>query len=339
MVFSVKLIKSRTLPVVSHMGSVVSMNINLKLVGSHCNMRCTYCYEHDKPHWVQRFMRPEEVAAFIDRLPSNIHLRFLLHGGEPLLYPKREMIRLLQIIEKSAKNRSSLHIQTNGTLIDAEWISIFQDYTQDFVFSISIDSFENENVRIIPGQEFIPLIKKKLNLLQVHAVPVGIVSVVSKANIKGFNYFLKELVDYGVHYLTVNKLRRNSGERAASNELALTELEYVEFLEKLFYQWVNSHLFRRIQIQPLMTLMSAYANNICIFQANNEKCDSFVSLYPGGIETGCDHRGIGTAHILPECNSCQIFQWCGAGCFGEEKDETFCSARLRLKTFVEKLTK
>jgi uncharacterized protein len=323
------------LPVLPAAGPPAAMNVNLKLVGSNCNMRCTYCYEHDDPRWAREILRPEEVGNFLSSVPSGTHLRFLLHGGEPLLYPKREMVRLFKIIEERVGTRASLHLQTNGTLLDEEWIELFRAHDPDFVFSLSVDTLREDVNRKLPGRAFVPVIKEKLGLLKARGAVVGVVSVISRANIDAFEDFIEELIRLGVRFLTVSKLRRNTAERAGTNGLVLPEIEYVSFLERLFRFWVERRLFRQLHIQPFMTLLSKSANRICTFQDGADKCVPFVSLYPGGLQTGCDHRGVGLPRLLPECPSCPIAEWCGGGCFGEEKDATFCSARFRLKSFVE----
>lgn len=323
------------LPVLSSRPPVPALSVNLKLVGSNCNMRCSYCYEHDNPRWALERLRPEEVATFIASVPPETELRFLLHGGEPLLYPKPEMARLLTTIVTAAGRRARVHLQSNGTLLDNDWIEMFLAHDPEFVFSLSIDSLRNDPNRKLPSRRLVPLLIEKLTLLKAWGARVGVVSVISRDNVDDFNDFMGQIVELGVRYLTVSKLRRNTAARAETNHLVLSEVEYVTFLERLLRSWIDLRLFRRIQIQPFMTLLSNASNRICTFEASMQKCDTFVSLYPGGVRTGCDHRGNGPPRTLPACAACPIASWCGGGCFGEEKDPTFCEARFRLKALVD----
>lgn len=313
------------------------MNINLKLVGSNCNMRCTYCYEHDTPIWAEKRLAPAEVSAFIRTVPANEELRFLLHGGEPLLYPKQEMARLLDVIAVEGGDRARVFIQTNGTLIDDEWIDLFRRRDPGFVFSLSIDSLQQGGRRRLGRVHLGDLLTEKLELLRSRGATVGVVSVVSRENEASFLPFMGRLAELGVRFLTLSKLRRNRNARAESNASVLTEEEFVSFLERVLRHWIGTRLYERLQVQPFMTLLSPAANQLCTFIDSPSKCDSFVSLYPGGVKTGCDHRGSGAPARLPACDTCTIASWCGGGCFGEDKDETYCSARHRLKALIDEV--
>lgn len=314
------------------------MNINLKLVGSNCNMRCTYCYEHDTPIWAEKKLTPAEVSKFIRTLPTNEEeLRFLLHGGEPLLYPKLEMARLLDVIKLESSGRARVFIQTNGTLIDEEWIDLFYRHDPNFVFSLSIDSLQQSGRRKLGRLNLEELLIEKLELLRRRGATVGVVSVISRENNASFLPFIDQLAELGVQFLTLNKLRPNRNSRVESNVSVLSEDEFVSFLQRVLNHWIGNRLYERIQIQPFMTLLSPTANQLCTFVDSASKCDSFVSLYPGGVKTGCDHRSSVASTRLPACDTCDIVSWCGGGCFGEEKDEAYCSARHRLKLLIDEV--
>lgn len=313
------------------------MNINLKLVGSNCNMRCAYCYEHDTPIWAKQLLTPDEVSAFIATAPANEELRFLLHGGEPLLYPKREMARLLDVIATEGRDRAKVFIQTNGTLIDDEWIDLFRRRDPDFVFSLSIDSLQHDGLRRHGRANLASTLTKTLKLLRSRGATVGVVSVISRENEASFLPFMEQLAELGVRFLTLSKLRANRHAQVASNASVLSEQEFVSFLERVLRHWIGTRLYERIQVQPFMTLLSPDANQLCTFLDSPSKCDAFISLYPGGVQTGCDHRGPGYSTRLPVCNTCAIVSWCGGGCFGEEKDETYCSARKHLKALIDEI--
>lgn len=313
------------------------MNVNLKLVGSNCNMRCTYCYEHDTPIWSQKRLTLSEVSEFIKTVPPNEELRFLMHGGEPLLYPKKEMAELLDLIVTEGGVRTKVFIQTNGTLIDDDWIDLFLSYDRNFVFSLSIDSLQQDNRRKLGKVNLGKLLTEKLNLLNSRGATVGVVSVISRENEASFIPFMDSLAELGVSFLTLNKLRRNQNARAESNSSVLSEDEFVSFLDRVLHHWIGTSLYKRLQVQPFMTLLSPTANQLCTFLDLPSKCDAFVSLYPGGFKSGCDHRGIGAPSKLPDCDTCTIASWCGGGCFGEEKEESFCNARKRLKMIVEEI--
>jgi uncharacterized protein len=312
-----------------------NLNVNLKLVGSNCNMRCQYCYEHDTPEWAGEPLDPRHVETFIEALPSDVSVRFVLHGGEPLLYPKDMMQSLLQMIAVRLPDRHQFHIQTNGTLLDADWLGLLSAAAPEMVISISADPPGGGELRRLPGRDFSAVLRQQLQFAIDRGATVGIVSVAHRGNLHSFPSFLSELVAMRVRYLTITKLRRNHHERKLSNVLAPSEQEFVNLLQNIGTQWINQRLFEQIQIQPLMSLLSPSANRICIFDSSPEKCSEFISLYPGGWISGCDHLAGAAPKFLPACSTCSIYNWCGGGCLGEERDPTFCEARFQLKTFVE----
>ena len=113
------------------------ISINLKLVGSLCNLNCQYCYEHEQyGNNDTGTIKVTDIIAYIDKLENEFnYIKIILHGGEPLLYPKKDMKRLLKYYKD--KTNINISIQTNGLLIDQEWIDIFKNYSKNFLFSIS----------------------------------------------------------------------------------------------------------------------------------------------------------------------------------------------------------
>lgn len=310
-------------------------SINLKLVGNHCNMSCSYCYAHDEPLGQAAMLTPDLVSTLITRLPDTHRLRFLLHGGEPLLYSKNRMRRLLETIADYAPDRHEIRIQSNGTLLDDEWIDLFLRYCPNIVCSLSLDSLDMDGLRRLPNGELNDVMREKLTLLRRRGMQAGIVATASQLNRDGFPAFIDELVSFDVRYLTINRLRLNSGLRSGSNTWALSEDEFVNVLDSVLHHWIANHLFKHIQIQPLMSLLIGDNSRLCTFADSPAVCSSFLSLYPDGRVTICDHFGSEGSQVLEACASCQIRSWCGSGCYGEKKDATFCQARFRLKNIIE----
>ena len=57
-------------------------------------------------------------------------LRFDFHGGEPLMMGKKRFVEMIEIFNSELSQLVDLKyvLQTNGTLIDEEWIEIFSKY-------------------------------------------------------------------------------------------------------------------------------------------------------------------------------------------------------------------
>lgn len=119
-------------------------------VSSRCNLDCSYCYVFkladqswiDQPHLMtpeiwQTLARKIKTYAVTHELQS---IGINLHGGEPLLLGKEKTELLLydlhSIIDKAGIN-VSYGLQTNGTLLDQEWLDLFHKF--NVRIGISID--------------------------------------------------------------------------------------------------------------------------------------------------------------------------------------------------------
>ena len=133
-------------------------------IAQRCNLNCTYCYVYNRGDDSWRGRPPiisvdviEAVGRRVAEQCAKYSLdRFVieLHGGEPLLVGKKHM---QQIIDKlrNACNGIDLRIiiQTNGTLLDEEWLDLFE--RNDVGFGISLDGppeFADRNRIFLSGK-------------------------------------------------------------------------------------------------------------------------------------------------------------------------------------------
>lgn len=298
------------------------INIDLKLVGSLCNLNCKYCYEHDSYENINEgFINVNNIIVYLTNLTKEYHkISVTLHGGEPLLYPKEAMRTLL----KTFKNNESINlgIQTNGLLIDQEWIDIFKDYSSNFLFSISIDSVESMQREMDNGKLFDIIRKIKANNLD-----IGVLSLICKDNLDTDRYkkFLNFLVDdLSINFLTINKIRLNKNNLVESNKSHITEFEYTNFLLSILEYWIESKLYKKLKINPFLDIFQNKKG--CNYNNDLQKCSNFTTIYPPFRFKSCDHL-LGKSEDLNICLSCDIFQFCGGGCHYNPRDKTFCQAR------------
>lgn len=118
------------------------MQIILKLTTA-CNLNCAYCIEGDQK--AERL--PEDLFfKLVDELPELLEkiktkdAEFLFHGGEPLLYGKDNLDHLISYaINHLSDFNVRFLMQTNGTLIDDEWIDFFKE--KKISVGISMDGY------------------------------------------------------------------------------------------------------------------------------------------------------------------------------------------------------
>jgi uncharacterized protein len=128
-------------------GCAVLTQVILKVV-QRCNLDCTYCYVYNRGDESWKTRPPVVSDRVLTRLAERIdeHARrhgltsftVELHGGEPLLLGKRGMEALVELLRsRVASTCLRFTLQTNGLLLDREWLELFARH--DMSFGISLD--------------------------------------------------------------------------------------------------------------------------------------------------------------------------------------------------------
>jgi radical SAM/SPASM domain FxsB family protein len=105
----------------------------LKVV-NRCNVDCDYCYVFSGPDQSWRTLPVRmgtDVARATARRITELRLDrvdVVLHGGEPLLAGPRHLGAVLQILRDEVNAAVSFELQTNGVLIDREWLDLFERF-------------------------------------------------------------------------------------------------------------------------------------------------------------------------------------------------------------------
>jgi uncharacterized protein len=116
---------------------------------SRCNLDCSYCYVYHKgdDSWRDRpATMPDHVfAAALDRireyclLSGQPSVEITYHGGEPCLIGVSRFSRWCRQARAALGDITQVRfgIQTNGTLVDDDWVAAFNTF--DVVVGVSID--------------------------------------------------------------------------------------------------------------------------------------------------------------------------------------------------------
>jgi len=113
-----------------------------------CNLRCKYCYNSERSY-SDACLSHERFEKLLNVLLTGYNLIHIIwHGGEPLTAGIDYFERAMDI-ERKVHIQSGVvienSIQTNGTLINGDWIRFFKKY--DFKVGISFDGKDNERYR------------------------------------------------------------------------------------------------------------------------------------------------------------------------------------------------
>jgi uncharacterized protein len=123
-----------------------------------CNLDCPYCYFfyggdesfQKRPKYIAQ-PTVEDIGAFVSRGINECgttRVSISLHGGEPLMVGKKRFVEICDTLHRyvSPHARLTLSMQTNGTLIDSEWIDIISAY--DIGIGVSLDGPAHINDRL-----------------------------------------------------------------------------------------------------------------------------------------------------------------------------------------------
>lgn len=270
-----------------------------------------------------------DTLHYLSGFKNIRHAFIVFHGGEPLLTPLDDVRAILEYIFSSFEYQPNVQFQTNGTLLDREWLDLFHRYQPGLSLSVSLDPAGQKDFRF--GDN--PTLRRRVleNLMEStkYIRNVGVVSVAHRYNKDAFLPFIDELIECHVHGLTIGKLQ--DPKRTLGNAY-LSESEYVDLLLGSGRYWIAQRRYARIRIQPFSSLLARGGSRICRYLADERKCSMFRTFYNNNIQSSyCDHvRQDEHPCCLEQCKGCDIYQDCGGGCFLEEKDPTFCDARHRL---------
>jgi uncharacterized protein len=158
-------------------------------LASRCNLDCSYCYWFRDPtvYHKPKIMGAKVVHALCTSLERHINkfsldeFTVLLHGGEPLLFGKKQFRDLLSLLDGVAtRTRCKITnlLSTNGALIDDEWALILNQ--GGVHVSVSIDGPEqihDARRKDLSGRGSHARACRGLELLRKRGVDVGIISV------------------------------------------------------------------------------------------------------------------------------------------------------------------
>lgn len=176
------------------------ITILIKPVSSHCNMECKYCFYKDITSYrsksVKKMSRNIYVSIIIKSLEfcfEPIEIEYCFQGGEPLLAG----VEFFKDFINEVEIRNKIHtihfsIQTNGTLMNKEWIALFKQY--HFLVGISLDGIQktHDDNRILLNHGSFDTVIQAIELLKANAIDFNILTVVTS----NMSMYVKEIYKY-----------------------------------------------------------------------------------------------------------------------------------------------
>ena len=327
------------------------ISLLIKPASGLCNMRCKYCFYADEMEKrdIPSFgiMNSETAENLIKFAYANAEksCRFVFQGGEPTL-AGIEFFRNFIALTKSCNSNNigiSFAIQTNGYVLDEEWVKLFA--AEKFLVGLSLDGYKdlNDLYRIdIQGKSTYQKVMNAIELLNQFGVEFNILTVITAQTArhieKIYKTFDKNQLNFQQYIPCLDPIGEEKGKRMYS----LTPKLYGQFLKKLFDLWyqdltAGKKPYNRY-FENLISLQSGYAPEACgmfghctnqlVIEADGGvyPCDFYVldDYRLGNInynslaeieEKRVEIKFIEKSSIInPKCKECHWFNLCRGGC-------------------------
>lgn len=213
-----------------------------------CNINCSYCYVFNMqddsyrkhPIYITE-QTIDEIICFLQEGSTTLgleHIEFFFLGGEPLMQKKRHFVDMCSRLKKELTPLVNIcfTLQTNGMLIDKEWIDIFNRFRVSVGISLDGNKIQNDRYRVDHfNRGTYDRVVAKLELMQQnYQGEVSLLCVINPDNSAKelYNHFTKVL---GVKWFDFLLPDYHFDNKPADFD----PLAYGQFLCDLFDVWVN----------------------------------------------------------------------------------------------------
>jgi uncharacterized protein len=290
---------------------------------------------------------------------------FNWHGGEPTLAPISfyEKVIKLQNKHKTKKHRIKNIMQTNGTLLNEEWIKFIKK--NNFGVGLSVDGPMEIHETHRPNS--FKKIMDSIKLLKKHDVNFGMICVVNSHNVnhpkKVYNFF-KELQINAINIKPCISLKNEK-----LTDFSVDPIDYTDFMISIFDMWLkddNPNFKIKQFFNILLTRFDAMpkscsdrycdcARYITINEVGNVySCNDFVQNYEelsyGNIQESSFHELLNSQNsvlwerqmkqVAKDCKNCEFIKSCGGGCtkirlhLNKYYNKQYCQSRKKLINYI-----
>lgn len=349
----------------------MSKNINLmiKPSSSKCNLKCKYCFYHSIANSRETrdygFMKESTLEEIIKKAISYCDggtCSIGFQGGESTLIGLDFYIKLIDLVNThSTSTKFNYSIQTNGTLLDENWVKFFKK--NNFLVGLSLDGtkdIHNLNRVDYLNNDTFNSVFKAANLLKKYEVDFNILTVVTSTLAKKidscYSFFKKNNLIF-LQFIPCLEPLENSSNSPSPH--SITADDYGVFLNRLFDLWykdvINGDVISIRFFDNILGAFLGYDYEACemkgicscqnIIESNGSvyPCDfyTYETYSIGNIlnETFEDiHNKDKTINFLnksliknPKCNICEFKNFCRGGCkrYSENQPDNlnfFCSS-------------
>lgn len=283
---------------------------------------------------------------------------------------------MLEVVRENIDKVDSVFIQSNGILLDDEWMDILYSKYKDLniEISLSLDGSQSMNYLRVDYNhiETFPKVINAYSLLQKRGIKAGLLSVISKKSLNKAEEYIKLLDSIpNIKFVKLNALFNLEHEQLSKD--SITPSEYSKFIIDVSNLYIKYKLYTRFPLEPFLSIMQSMnskPSRYCNY--SNSKCLNFISVYPDGLMGPCDclpatdfsintekNQNLEDAiekclqspnyqkltDLLNECYQCDILDFCQGGCLSQRYyfsknsslKEDFCRSKHTLYKFGKEL--
>lgn len=310
-----------------------------------CNLNCNYCFNDDirQPTMNSAILEDaiRETFEYARNRPSFTSVEFVWHGGEPLVIGIDYFREAIEFQKKYSNGVSVGNcIQTNGLLLDDEWVVFLK--ANQFSVSLSLDGtreIHDQHRKDFGGKGSFQKVMNAIALLRRYGIEPGVMLVATQA-MKGRAFEIYQFLVENNLYFHIVSLTKSGSARLAYDEIALSQTEYAELWTELFDLWFSGEA-GYVRCKEFEGRLSALVSGYPFGCEGHENCaDTNIATDPLGNVYTCStlsgtselcYGNIGdasleslmlsnaavyfrTRKIDPQCASCNWQHVCHGGC-------------------------
>ena len=300
-------------------------HVMVKPIGSTCNLNCTYCYYLSKEELLQipgeRRINDELLENFVKqyiKATSYNEVVFSWQGGEPTLLGIPFFEKVIELQKKHARPGMCIQndLQTNGTLLNADWCAFLKE--NRFLVGLSVDGPKELHDKSRVDRGGAPTFDRTFSsalLLREYGVPFNTLTVVNMANAKHpldvYRFLTEELGSTYIQLLpcvnykgfetsapgfwdartlpVVNTMQSRPGNAdSVVTEWSVDPEDYGRFLNVIFDCWYRRDLGKVLvnQFETIVAQHLGLGAQMCVYK---DFCGKGVALEHDGSLYSCDH--------------------------------------------------
>jgi uncharacterized protein len=353
-------------------------------IHSRCDLSCRYCYVYEMADTSWRSQPKKMSRATVDQIAARISeharsnsldvLQVILHGGEPLLAGAELIEYVVQKVRGSTSARVDFDIQTNGVLLNTNYLKLF-DFL-DVHVSVSLDGDKDahdRHRRRANGEGSHAAVVRSLDALttdQFRHLFNGLICTIDPRNDPVATY--EALLQFGPPEIDFLLPHGNWSAPPPGRITGSPETPYGNWLVRIFDHWYNSpqpvtrvRLFGEIMRLLLggnstteLLGLSPVGAVVVETDGSIEQSDILKSAFEGASLTGLHvnrdsfdsalslpsftARQVGYHALSDTCQNCEISRVCGGGLYahryhadnGFANPSVYCQDLLRIISHI-----